>query len=248
MSKSRTRRWFQRWHRRVGIFSALILLLLTFTGFLLNHSNDFGLDHKKLTRSQAAVFYLEQSTPTLGSYLPQGWIYQLDKQILLNSQALQTCESNFVGAVWIEQTLYIACEETLHVLDKELRLIESLNARLAYPAPVYALTDCGKLCLKSAQQNWLYDFHSGSFKKTALAPSWHTLKKLPEELTAAAPSAFSWERLILDIHAGRFLGAMGVWILDFFVLLFFVLSISGIYLWWKKENRNKKRRNDIKQG
>ena len=234
-------RWIQRWHRRIGIFSALVLLLLTLTGLLLNHSDDFGLNQSKLSRAQASLFYAEQTAPSFGSYLPQGWVYQLENSILLNSQLLQKCETGFVGAMWIARVLYIACENKLHVLDRDLRLIESLDARHAFPAPVSAIAACENLCLKSSDQGWTYDFHAGVFRKIESAVDWHKLKKLPQNISAAAPSAFSWERLLLDIHAARFLGPIGVWVLDFFALLFIILSLSGIYLWWWKDLHNRKK-------
>ncbi len=243
MSKSRNARWIQRWHRRLGIFSALVLLVLSATGLLLNHSSHLHLGEAKLSRAVASWLYAEQVPPSQGSYLPQGWVYQLEQNILLNNENIQRCESAFLGALWLESVLYIACEQQLHVLDKEMRLIESLDSRLGYPAPVTLIANCGSLCLQSKGGNWRYQFNAGTFNKTEEQKNWHALKKLPHQISASAPSAFSWERLILDIHAGRFLGPAGVWIMDFFVVVFFILSFSGIYLWWRKNAANKKTKN-----
>jgi hypothetical protein len=56
-----------------------------------------------------------------------------------------------------------------------------------------------------------------------------------DEFEAAA--FISWERLLLDIHAARFLGSLSIWFSDFMAVLLLLLSFSGIWLWWRHSKR-----------
>lgn len=49
----------------------------------------------------------------------------------------------------------------------------------------------------------------------------------------------SWERLVLDLHAARFLGSLALWFSDFMAGLLVLLSISGIWMWWWQAARRK---------
>ncbi len=48
---------FARWHRRIGITVAVWLILLSISGVLINHANDWGLDQKALPQTIQAAFY-----------------------------------------------------------------------------------------------------------------------------------------------------------------------------------------------
>ena len=43
------------------------------------------------------------------------------------------------------------------------------------------------------------------------------------------------ERFVLDLHNGRILGALGVWVLDFIGLLLIALSFSGLWVWLRSK-------------
>ena len=235
MSKRIKKRWVLRWHRRAGVVSALVLLLLSVTGFLLNHSQTFGLASKKLSRATASWLYTHEDISLTGQRLEGGWLYQLDTAaIYLGTQPLQACDSPLVGALQLAPFLFVVCEHSLHVYDGEFQLQESLNARVGYPAPVTAIANCDGLCLNTSTGTQQYNFESGRFIPFGSTLQWLKLQPLPKNIAAAAPSAFSWQRLLLDVHAGRFMGSWGVWILDVFVLLFVLLSVSGIFLWIKQ--------------
>ena len=49
-------------------------------------------------------------------------------------------------------------------------------------------------------------------------------------------SAVSWERLLLDVHAARFLGPAAKWFNDLMAVLILFIAISGIRLFRLKRN------------
>jgi hypothetical protein len=40
-----------------------------------------------------------------------------------------------------------------------------------------------------------------------------------------------WQRVVQDLHSGRFFGSMGVWVVDLSALLLLVLALSGLWMW-----------------
>ena len=50
----------------------------------------------------------------------------------------------------------------------------------------------------------------------------------------------SWEKLILDIHAGRFLGVMGVLFMDLVAVIFMLLAATGTFIWFKKRDNRRR--------
>ncbi|MGD2130714.1 MAG: hypothetical protein PVJ17_15530, partial [Lysobacterales bacterium] len=51
------------------------------------------------------------------------------------------------------------------------------------------------------------------------------------------PGMITWERLLLDLHAARFLGPMTALFTDLMAGLILFLAGSGIWLWWLKRQR-----------
>mgnify|MGYP001548171227 CR=1 FL=1 len=49
------------------------------------------------------------------------------------------------------------------------------------------------------------------------------------------------ERVLLDVHSGRILGAAGVWLADLVGLLLLVIAVSGCYVWLSKPGRFRRR-------
>ena len=57
----------------------------------------------------------------------------------------------------------------------------------------------------------------------------------------ARSSHLTWERVILDIHSGRFFGSLGPWFMDLVALSLIIMAISGIYLWVQGRPKKKDR-------
>lgn len=50
------------------------------------------------------------------------------------------------------------------------------------------------------------------------------------------------DKVILDIHTGRFFGEFGSIVMDAAAIAFLILSGTGIYMWYRRNPNNKKRR------
>jgi uncharacterized iron-regulated membrane protein len=57
-------------------------------------------------------------------------------------------------------------------------------------------------------------------------------------LPGETPNMVSWERLLLDLHAARFLGPLAVVFSDLMAALILVLALSGLWLYRAKRKAN----------
>lgn len=250
MSKSRRRRSFIRWHRRLGVFSAMFVLLLAVSGVLLNHSDDLALTKHKVQSSFLLSLYGQKPAALRAFPLSEVddplWISGVGKQVFLDAKPLYRCPTRFMAAVRINTGIYVACAEVLLVLDDQGQLLDVMNTVFGLPIPIEAVAICNAaLCIQS-DGHW-YRFFSEDVR-------WQLENRSLEPIQAqAAPAALaselreqysgatlSWERVILDFHAGRFLGPLGPFVMDFVAFLFIILSVTGIYLWFKPKKKHKK--------
>ena len=44
----------------------------------------------------------------------------------------------------------------------------------------------------------------------------------------------TWDRVMLDIHTGRIVGDVGVWLMDLAAIAMIILSVTGAYMWWRR--------------
>ena len=54
------------------------------------------------------------------------------------------------------------------------------------------------------------------------------------------------ERVVLDLHSGRFFGAYGIYFMDAAALALLWLSFSGLWVWWKRHQKQKRKRHFMK--
>jgi uncharacterized iron-regulated membrane protein len=50
------------------------------------------------------------------------------------------------------------------------------------------------------------------------------------------------ERLILDLHSGRIFGAYGIYVMDAAAIVLLWLSGSGLWVWWRRQLQQKRKR------
>ena len=50
------------------------------------------------------------------------------------------------------------------------------------------------------------------------------------------------DKVVLDIHTGRFFGSAGEWLMDIAAIALLLLSASGLYMWYRKPERKKKKK------
>lgn len=241
MKKRQLRRAMRIWHKRIGIASAIVVIFLSLTGILLNHSSDFALDRIKVQadvllklygREKPAIRSVEVRTES-GVYL----LSELGGQLYINESYLHYCDSRLVGGLRLDEMGVVACEQSILLFDDSNMLLDVIDASYGLPVPIEKVGQCGAgFCI----DNGVAVFHvdSDNLVFTAVdfvldAPIYSVTANSVEKALyqAYGVADLSLERVILDLHAGRFLGRLGPWLLDTFAFLFVFVAATGIYIW-----------------
>ncbi|RYZ58089.1 MAG: PepSY domain-containing protein, partial [Proteobacteria bacterium] len=62
------------------------------------------------------------------------------------------------------------------------------------------------------------------------------------EEVAAEDKPFEMRRFMLDLHQGRFWRGIGIWLVTLTVPLTVFFFVSGVWIWWKRPSRLKRKK------
>jgi len=247
--KSKFRRRVAKWHRRVGILSALFVILLSITGILLNHTTAFSLDKYFVSSSWLLDLY-SVDRPSVRSFsMGERWLSESGSRIYIDEDYLAVCEGSLVAGLAFEAYWLAVCHAEILLFSLDYELIERIGRSQGLPTPIQRSGKCQQVaCLKSKGENYMIDVDALEWQRTdmsdAISVDWRTPAIAPSEIIAsievqARAHIVSVEKVVLDLHAGRFLGKLGPLIMDAVAILFLLFAGSGIYMWAMKESRHK---------
>lgn len=223
IDQANRRKTLARWHRRLAVFIAAWLVVLAASGMVINHAHELGLDRHPLPGSlQRLVYGIERrGDDVCGS---------------TQSRAVD-CSGVFARLQLPAGTLLLS-RDNLFLLDDSGRLIEkliaghvglgSLQAGLREGTHVYLRDE------KNTVQTDADLMDSVVLDSTAA----RALDGREWQVLGESADAISWERLLLDLHAARFLGPFAKWFNDLMAVLILVLALSGIWLFRHKARYN----------
>lgn len=242
----------RRSHRSLGAGALVFIIFMVVTGIIINHSHSLGLDRRHLSASYLLEWYGLAGPEQIASYeLGEDWLSIAGSQIFLNDVPVSEI-SNAVGAAIYGELLIIAASDELLLLDKSGQLIERQAWQNYGTAPIESigLLPDGGVVLKSGQDNWQADADFISWNPAVNnpdEPQWSTSSPAPENLGQAIRRQYhgegpSLERVLLDLHSGRFFGPVGVLIYDLLALSLGFLAISGLVLWSRGRGNDKSKK------
>lgn len=227
-----------RWHKRIGLSLILLLLWLSVTGLFLNHTDDIALAEQPLRHELLLKLYGVDQVPVTSLAVGQAqWLSRAGDVLYWNTRKLGQCGAGPFSAALVDDDLVLAtCGQALLLLA-EGEIAERLGASYGTPQPLGPLGQCaGQLCMQSGTARYWLDLDQLRWTRTD-APLESTLQPVP---APAALTTFlreqwltadvNWERLMLDLHAGRSFG-LGPWLMDAVAMLIIVLSLSGFGIW-----------------
>ncbi|MFL0811565.1 MAG: PepSY-associated TM helix domain-containing protein [Agarilytica sp.] len=237
--RNKLRKSLTKWHKRIGLTSALIVILLSVSGVLLNHTHGTGLDRHFIGNSVLLHLYRVPEPSVRAFPLNQDWALWAAPLLFHNEQEIEACEGELVGALLLEQYWVAACSNGLALMTQANELIEVVHTKAGLPQPIQKIGSCHpQVCVLSHAGIYEVDLDSMTWQplRRRIAVSWSEAAVAPAQIEQAVKRkaksrVITWEKLMLDIHAGRFLGAAGPWVLDLFALFFCFFAISGIYIW-----------------
>jgi len=229
-------RLLRRWHARIGFAAMLFFLILAVTGLALNHGADLGLDGRFVHAEWLARWYGMKSEPPRqvfrsGHHVLTG----ANGRWLLDGRISGEKLPQPIGLVELADIFVVASDAALYVYRENGELVEKLGPGALPGSPVQAIgSSARRIALRTA---------SGVFA-SADALTWHPASErsvrwsVPAELSISEQRAYgealtpgiSVERLLLDLHSGRFAGRYGPLVVDLLALLLAILSLTGAWL------------------
>jgi len=223
IDRARRRKALARWHRRLALFIFLWLLILSVSGVLINHAHDWGLDQKPLATSL------------------QRWAYGIesDGEDYCNTAAAvgPECAGVFARLPLPGGALLLG-ENALFVFDDSGQLLEKLPVgQLGLVGLQAGYGEGSGIFLRDVQKTVRTD--TGLMNWEILSPkAADALNDHDWQVRGPATGSISWERFLLDLHAGRFLGPLAKAFNDLVAGLILVLVVSGAWLYRLKRNGN----------
>ncbi len=232
-------RVWRRWHRWTGLLVAIPLLVLSITGLLLNHLDDFRLRERPLPLWLAQYYGVPPLSPALASApVEQDWWLWADRTLFRDQQPLAECAEPFSGVVAVGALRVAGCGRTLLLFSAQGELLERIGSD--YGVPLFAELGSAPSGVLLATATGTRLFNPDSLRLSDWQDDWQPqsvvlappalAQQLPRQ---RVPVELNWERLLLDIHAGRVLPFAGTLLMDLSALLLLALAGSGIWIWWR---------------
>lgn len=230
---------FLRWHRRIGVTLAILIAAIVLTGVALNHSEALGL---RRTLVQADWLYrwygmLPDDVPR-GYVVGDSWIVTIGQSVFVGDQrAMQ--QANVVGAVSVSDMIVVASSNEVVLLTANARVIERLTGNELPPDPILAVgrADLNQhVIVRTARGLYAAGPDFLEWKPPA-GPSevvWSEAASVPPALAEVVQASYrgealNLERVLLDLHTGRFFGGAGAFALDVVAIGVLFLIATGIW-------------------
>ena len=232
------------WHRRLGIFSAAVLVVVVVTGIPLNHVETLGLDRKTIDNEALLEWYgMEPEDAPVGYQVGSGWLIWFGDALFLDDRRLEETTDEVVGVVAVGELLHVAARHEMLVLLDDGSLVERVpGAALPGPIEVIGLSEDDRVTLQTPSGRFSATVDLVEWTQTAAPVGWSRPAQPPPELEARLAEAhrgsgLPWSRLLLDIHSGRILGVWGPYLIDAVAFALLLLVGTGIFNWLRSTRR-----------
>lgn len=239
-----------QWHRYIGAFIAIFVMLLSVTGIMLNHTTELKLD-KRYIRSDGLLNYYGIHAPdTIVSYKTSyGWVSQWQEMLLVNNRVIGLNSEKLLGALVYRDMLIVALTGKVILFTPQFEIIETLGGVQGVPSGMWSIgrDDQHRLIVNSAHGRYIADEDLTQWRHSDVqSVSWSAPVKLPEDvyeqmLEQYRGRGLSIEKFIQDLHSGRIFGQFGVLFVDLTGILLLFLACSGLWLWSMRLLRDRQR-------
>jgi len=230
------------WHRSLGALAALFVIMLSITGILLNHTEEFELDQRHLNWPWLLEHYGVAEVEADSVFLLEDKVIsQFGDQVFVDAQPVATSLKPILGGIYLEEITVIASHDELILLSHEGEFIEQMGGAMGIPSQIQNIgLFHGLPVLQTRSGMWRGDELLEQWQAISLqGVSWSEPTSMPTVVSQDLARYFygkgvSVERFVLDLHNGYIIGKLGVWLLDFVAAILILLSLSGLWMWIRK--------------
>ena len=254
MSKTKKKRKpkLHIYHRYLGLAVALFVIILSITGMLLNHTEGLRLDQRSVSqRWLLDVYGISAPKPSAAWQAGGQWVSQFGERLYLDQTVLpQLRQQSLKGALAFQNMIVIATKQALALYTPAAELIDTLPAE---GVQAIGLDKHQTVIIQTRAGQYSLDNAFTQLKPLAASQKHSVFVKpasLPESLLNEISQGYiadglPLERVILDLHSGRLVGKMGVYLMDSAALMMILLTVSGVIVWIRRTRRKVKPKNRI---
>ena len=229
-------KYIYKTHRYIGLISAIVLLMLSVTGIILNHTDTFQLD-SRFVHNQRLLDWYGISRPQASHTFKSTTHYasQFEQQLYLNKHLLLKTDDVLQGIIETPEFIAIALKNSLLLLSLNGELIEKIEKnnlnKIGRNANEHIFIQQAGNILTST--DGLLSWQSHPLENSI---QWSQKIALPNSIATAIQhnaqqKTLPFERVFLDLHSGRFFGKIGVLIVDLCGIFLILLVLSGSSIW-----------------
>jgi len=227
-----------RWHRRIGLSAAIFLVWMVISGWLLNHSGSLNLaQHQMHSPALASWYNLHYTLPTQVFVTKDHWVANGDENVFVDGKKISVSLNTPIGFAQSENLIAIANNTDIILLNEKSELVDKLQAG---SLPINRILHIGSGCagiVISDNSQQLSTTDGIDWQRCAEAINWsHPQAINTTQLAQIQPLLvpnISIEKLLIDLHTGRFFGSFGVYLVDTIGACLLLLALSGIWMFFR---------------
>jgi hypothetical protein len=229
----------------MGISAALFALIIAATGLLLNHTEDFQFDSRYVKYDWLLDWYGIKAPDTLLSFAAHDQsVTLMGEHLYLNRKEIDGEYNDLVGAVYLDELFVVAVSNSILLLTARGDIVERLRSEdgVAVGIRRIGIDKDGRLVATNGTGHYVADKDFVTWRPWEHDPQsvhWARPAALDTQLAQSLRQHYRGEvlpveRVILDVHSGRFFGGAGPLLFDIAALLLILLSLTGVSIWLKR--------------
>ena len=228
--------------RSMAVVVVLLVLLMSITGLLLNHSADLRLDKKYLTWPWLLNHYDVNNVQADAVYLLDHFIIsQFGSKVFVDDKPVTQAQRPLLGGIVLDEIIILATDDALILLTSDGEFIERMGLAAGIPPMIQNIgLFHGEPVIQTREGMWRSDFMLEEWEFISLQGiGWSAPGPMPKSLEDELITYFhgqgvTVEQLLFDVHNGHILGQIGIWLVDLIEVLFIILSMTGICVWLRR--------------
>lgn len=237
-SKSQRRRHVLVWHRRLGLASAAIVLVLCATGLLLNHTSYLGLDRRLIDADAVMAWYgLDPAADPISFEIGGRRVTWVDGTLYLDDEPLEAMLAELTGAVALDDGIALGSKTSVLVLRGDGTTVVELE--FGDTPDVIRSVGVGEdreLVIRRTRSGDAATEDLAEWSPYGGAVRWSEARELPHDLRRRILEQYRGpglplSRVLLDVHSGRIAGKAGPYIVDLATICLVILAGTGFYNW-----------------
>ena len=192
-------------HRFLGITLVFFVMILSITGTLLQHAEEFGIRQKFISSSLTSNLYNIKPCAVSSTKTGNKWISLCDSNLYFQENKIVN-NIHSINAILKNNSQYTIQYNKSHeiVISDDGKIIDMIHLEES---------SINKLKIINFKNN--------------IAPE--DLTKKIQDISISR--TISYERVAVDIHTGRLLGVVGITLVDLVTIGLIILSFTGTYSW-----------------